>query len=243
MNPQTVEEAQKIFAGIKRAVLKTKSVDVVVCPPFTYIQLFSKKVQSPLHVGAQDVFWEEAGSFTGQVSAQMLLSSGCEYVIVGHSERRALGETNEMVAKKVIAAYSKNLIPIVCVGEKARDDQGEYLGFLRQQITESLAGVSKRMIKDVVIAYEPVWAIGKSYSMAESASDMQEISIFIKKVLADMFGKEETDSVKVLYGGSVAPVNAEDIALHGNIDGFLVGRQSLDVSHFAEIIRMVAEAR
>ena len=242
MNPQRLEDARKILGGIKRLATNTPAVDVVVCPPFTYISVLAKS-SAPVSVGAQDVFWEESGSYTGEVSAAMLKDSGAAYVIVGHSERRAMGETDEMVSKKVDAVLKAEMKAVVCVGEKERDPHGDYLAFLKNQITESLSHVSKKMMSNIVIAYEPIWAIGKSYSNAMTGKDMQEISIFIKKILTDTFGKDEVVKTPVLYGGSVAPINAQDIIDHGAIDGFLVGRQSLEAKSFGEIITIVAQAK
>ncbi len=242
MNPQSIEEARKIFKGIKRIVGNVKNVDVVVCPPFTHIQVLSK-ASGNVFVGAQDVFWEENGSFTGEVSVQMLTDIGCSYVIVGHSERRAMGETNEMVSKKVESALGKGLKVVLCVGEKERDPNGEYLEFLKNQIKESLSLTQKRFLPNVVVAYEPIWAIGKNYSNAMNGNSMQEISIFIKKTLADLYGKDESEKTLILYGGSVAPINAEELITYGQVDGFLVGRQSLEAGSFGDIIKIVSSAK
>ncbi len=242
MNPQSIEESRKIFAGIKRVAGKVKNVDVVVCPPYVHISLLAKS-SVPVFMGAQDVFWEAVGSFTGEVSAQMLVDAQCTHVIIGHSERRALGETSEIISKKIASAVKENLKVILCVGEKQRDENGEYLEFLKNQIGESLSGVAKRYLANIIIAYEPVWAIGKSYGNAMAGKDVQEISIFIKKVLADIYGKDESSKNLILYGGAVAPINAKDIIESGQIDGFLVGRQSLESASFGEIIEIVSSAK
>jgi triosephosphate isomerase len=242
MNPQTLEEARAIAAATKRAVKKVRGVDAVICPPFPFVSLFAK-LEKPLFLGAQDVFWEDSGSFTGEVSARMLAASGCSYVIVGHSERRAMGETDEMVSRKALAALKTDMRVIICVGEQTRDEHASYLEQLKNQIKDSLARVPKRLLSQVVIAYEPVWAIGKSYTDAMTGADMQQMSIFIQKVLADIYGKDEAAGVAILYGGSVAPINARDIISHGQVDGFLVGRQSLDGAAFSEIISIVGSVR
>ncbi|MFO0718548.1 MAG: triose-phosphate isomerase [Candidatus Paceibacterota bacterium] len=242
MNPQTTEDARKIFKRIKKAADSIKGVNVAICPSFSHIYPLNK-IAGGIFIGAQDVFWEEAGSFTGEVSASMLRDLGCTYVIVGHSERRAMGETSEMITKKVKEAVEKNLKVILCIGEKVRDENGDYLEFLKNQLTESLSKVQKRYLSNIVIAYEPVWAIGKSFNNAMVGKDMQEISIFIKKVLADIYGKDETSKNLILYGGSVAPINARDIIESGQVDGFLVGRQSLEPINFGEIIKIVSTAK
>ncbi len=242
MNPQTLDEARKIFKGIKRVVASVKNVDVVVCPPFSHIQPLGKTAGS-VFMGSQDVFWEENGSFTGEISAQMLVDLSCAYTIIGHSERRAMGETNEMIAKKVASAVAKDLKVILCIGEKDRDVNGEYLEFLKNQLVSSLAKVSKRYLANIVVAYEPIWAIGKSFSNAMAGKDVQEVSIFIKKVLADTYGKDDSAKTLILYGGSVAPINARDIIEAGQVDGFLVGRQSLEPASFGEIIKIVSAVK
>ncbi len=242
MNPQSPQEAVKIFAGIKRVSGKVRGVDVVVCPPFPFLSLFSKKVDGAVSLGAQDVFWVDAGSFTGEVSVQMLKNTRCSHVIVGHSERRAFGETNEIVSKKIESVLKLGLTAILCIGEKERDKNGDYLAFLKNQIKESLEKVNKKTLPQIVIAYEPIWAIGKSFAEAMQGNDMQEMSIFIKKTLVELFGKEESTKNLILYGGSVAPINASDLASNGAIDGFLVGRQSLEPASFGEIIKIVSLA-
>ncbi len=241
MNPQTLEETRALVASVKRVMQKVRGVDVVVCPPFPFLSACTR-FKKPLYLGAQDVFWEDAGSFTGDVSASMLASLGASYVIVGHSERRARGETDDMVSKKAFAALKAGIATVVCIGEQTRDEHGAYLEVVKNQIKESLARVPKRMLSGLVIAYEPVWAIGKSFSEAMSGADIQHMSIFIRKVLADMYGKEESADVYILYGGSVAPINAGDIMEQGAVDGFLVGRQSLDKVAFADIINITANA-
>ena len=242
MNPQTLEDARKIFKGIRRVTDNIKNVELIICPPFSFIYPLYKTSGS-ISIGSQDVFWEENGSFTGEVSAQMLFDVGCKYDIVGHSERRELGETNDVVARKVGASVEKNLKVILCIGEKTRNENGEYLDFLKNQITESLAKVPKRYLQNIIIAYEPVWAIGKSYSNAMAGKDVQEVSIFIKKVLSDIYGKDDSAKIPVLYGGSVAPINAKDIIEAGQVDGFLVGRQSLEPVSFGDIVKIVSKVK
>jgi len=242
MNPQTHEEARKTLMGIKKVFTKIKNVDVVVCAPYPYLFLLGKGAY-PVLWGAQDVFWETSGSFTGEISAHMLVNSGCTHVIIGHSERRTLGETDEVVSKKIFAAVGEGLKVIVCVGEKERDEHGQYLEFLKNQLRDSFAKVPKRYISQLIIAYEPLWAIGKSYNTAMTGKDMQEISIFIKKILADLYSKDESAKTPILYGGSVAPINATDLIESGQIDGFLVGRQSLEAGSFNQIIEIVSKTR
>lgn len=237
MNPSTTEEAKRIFAAIKTAAKKLNYTDAVMCPPFPYISLF--KNSDVIALGAQDLFWEERGSFTGEVSADMIKAVGGKYAIIGHSERRKLAETDEMVSLKAAAAIKAELTAIVCIGEKIRDEQGEYLGFLRDQIKNSLTKLQKKQLSHLIVAYEPVWAIGAVEAMAPQ--DVHEMTIFIKKTLSDIFGQEEALKVPILYGGSVTFRNARDIMVLGEVDGFLVGRESVNPPGFVEILKVVDE--
>jgi triosephosphate isomerase len=171
----------------------------------------------------------------------MIYNLGVKYVIVGHSERRSslagAGEINEIVNKKVKAAISAGLIPILCVGENVRDENHEYLNFVKKQIEECLNGVSKNLIAKVIIAYEPVWAIGKG-AFPATPEEFREMNIFIKKILSDKFGVKEASKVKIIYGGSVDDKNALDFIKDGQADGFLPGRASLDAEKFSKIIKI-----
>lgn len=240
MNPHDGTSAAKIFAGIKTIAKKIESVDVAVCPPFPFLARFSNS-HGEVALGSQTVSHEISGSFTGEVSAAMVASLGATMTIVGHSERRALGETSQLVSQKVARALEQNLTVVLCIGEKERDHNGEYLEFIKNQLKESLAGVQKKHLAQIVIAYEPIWAIGKSFGTAMPGTDVMQTAIYIRKLLTDSFGKEPAKRVRILYGGSVAPINAEDIIAHGAVDGFLVGRQSLEAASFGEIISIVAK--
>ncbi len=237
LNPESPESARAIFLAIRRAAEKLKRTQVIVCPPAIYFASLSKLVNSKVTIGTQNIFWEEAGSFTGEMSATMIQAAGGEYAIIGHSERRVLGETDEMINKKILAATAKNLGAIFCIGEKERDTQGNYLAFVKDQLTAGLAGIQKKYISNLVIAYEPVWAIGKTEAM--KGADMHEMMLYIRKVLTDVLGADYAKSVPILYGGSVSPLNAEDIVSNGHVDGLLVGRQSLDPIQFKDILTIV----
>jgi triosephosphate isomerase len=237
MNPETAEKAKEIFKGTKNVAKDLKNTKVVVCPPFVYLSDLEKLADSKLILGAQDVFWEKSGSFTGEIGSAML--SGESYVIIGHSERRELGETDAMVAKKIISAIKAGLKPILCIGEKVRDEHGEYLHFLRSQIINSLGKLSKKDLKKIVIAYEPVWAIGKNDEEAMRPGDIHETTIFIKKVLAEIYSSKEIIPVPILYGGSVGPENAKDIIEKGEVAGLLVGHVSLNFKKFGELLKNV----
>ncbi len=240
MNPETLREAQALFLGARRALRGTSSVGLVVCPPTVFLSSLGKGRDGDVVLGAQDVFWEIEGAHTGSISPYMLRDVGVRSVIVGHSERRALGESDATVSRKVRATLAAKLIPIVCVGEHVRDEKGDYLGFLAHQITESLKGVGRTNAKNIIIAYEPLWAIGKTYQAAVDPHSLHEITLFIRKILAKSFGRSAAMQVKILYGGSVEPENAEPL-LHGTgVAGFLVGHASLDMQKLKAIIRSIA---
>jgi triosephosphate isomerase len=238
MNPTTLEEARRIYRSVKNTADKLNKIDTVICPPFVYLSTFlNKRIQSSIKIGAQDTFFEENGSFTGEISPLMLKNLGITYVIVGHSEKRAKGELDEIIAKKVQVLLEIGLHPILCVGEKERDTHGAYLDILKTQIKNSLNKVAKKNIGKLIIAYEPVWAIGAKEAM--SPTDIHEMSLFIKKVLADIYGHDEALSTTVLYGGSVNFRNAGDIIIKGEVDGLLVGRESINSAGFTELLKVV----
>jgi triosephosphate isomerase len=237
MNPETIDKAKEIFKETEKGMSEIKKVNLVVCPPFVYLSDLEKINNSKIVLGAQDMFWEESGSFTGEISSKMLKGEG--YVILGHSERRELGENDEMVAKKILAALKAGLCPILCVGEKERDAHGEYLHFLRAQIKNSLGQLTKNLLSKIIIAYEPIWAIGKSDSEAMKPEDIHETSLFIKKVLADIYKQKKVISIPILYGGSVSHNNAKDIISRGEVQGLLVGRESLNPKKFNELLKVI----
>jgi triosephosphate isomerase len=238
MNPETAEEAKEIFNGTQKIANDLKNVKVVICPPYIYLQNLEKLVEA-VKLGAQDVFCEQAGPFTGEISPKMLKREGEEYVIIGHSERRELGETDEVVSKKALASLKTGLKVILCVGENSRDSHGDYLNLLRSQITNSLSKISRRYLKKLTIAYEPVWAIGKSEDEALKPRDLHETSIFIKKVLSEIYGQKTGMEVPILYGGSVNHNNAKDLLILGEVQGLLVGHESLNVKKFENLLRSV----
>jgi triosephosphate isomerase len=173
----------------------------------------------------------------------MVSSIGASYVIIGHSERRAMGEDNSIVNKKILLALKNKLTPVLCVGEKERDHNGFYLSFVKNQIHECLASVSKSQIKNIVIAYEPIWAIGADASRTAEVSEFIEMSIFIKKVISDLYDIKIAHSMRVLYGGSVHPENALSFLVEGNADGLLVGRDSLNPKKIVKIISIADQIK
>ena len=235
--PQSCSEAQRLFRKTKYAAMRRRRVTTVVCPPSVYLSRFSCNRAHRFWLGAQDVSWESGGAHTGEVSPAMLFNCGVSFVIVGHSERRARGESDETVARKIKAALGAGLRPILCVGESARDPEGHYIRHLREEIKGSLTGVSRKDIGRIVIAYEPIWAIGASAKYADTPEATQEIVILIKRVLADLFGKGSVMKVPVLYGGSVDDLNAGDFLEKGGVSGLLVGRASLHAKIFGAILK------
>lgn len=243
MNPVSRDEAKRIAKVVRTSAFGLTKTDVVMCPPFTYIDSVipsrSNEIgERGVYYGAQDVFTEIQGSYTGEVSAEMLKDIGCSYVIVGHSERRKMGETNAMVGAKTGAVLRAGMKPIVCVGEDIRDSQGGYLEIVSSQIKASLEAVTdKRLAAKLVIAYEPIWAIGAKEAMTPAS--VQEMAIFIKKILADLYSQETAEMVPILYGGAVNARNAHDIVVQGQVDGLLVGRESVNPPGFKELLKAV----
>lgn len=236
MNPLTLDEAKDIVGSVKRTAGSLKKTQVVICPPFVYLSAFSKTVGGNLFLGAQDVFWEAHGSFTGEVSAPQISQFKTTFVIVGHSERRKAGESDEIINKKVRATVVEDMTAILCVGETVHDTHGEYLNTVRSQIINGLRDISKKSLSNIVIAYEPVWAVGAKEAMRPR--EIHEMSIFIKKVLREIYGVA-SDDVRILYGGDVTDNNISEIMTDGFVQGVLVGRESLKLKDFTEIIKAV----
>lgn len=240
MNPQSGKEAETLLKGIAASIKDIKSIDIVICAPFVYLPNLKKLKLKKISLGAQNVFYEPKGAYTGEISASMLSNIGAEYVIVGHSERRSFGETNEIINKKLISVLKSKLTPILCVGETVRHNDGFYLATIKEQLTTCLAGVNKTQIKNVVVAYEPVWALSSTENRHDATPhDFEEMKIFIRKILVDMFGKGVIDSVRILYGGSVNKDNAQSFLQIG-ADGLLPGKASLDPKNFSSIIRIAS---
>jgi len=238
MNPETPEEAKKIFSKEKAVAKKLKNIDILICPPFPFISLFSKiTVPKNMFLGAQDVSTERKGSFTGETSVDMIKNLGAKFVLVGHSERREMGESNETVTKKLKVVFDADLTPILCIGEKERDREGTHLAFIKKQIKECLSGLQKKYLVGIHIAYEPIWAIGRSYKEAMSPTDIHETVLYIKKVLSELFGRDIATSAKILYGGSVEPESTAPIMEYGDVNGLLVGHASLKPEQFSEILK------
>lgn len=238
MKPATLAEAKKIFKMPLKAVARHKKVELVVCPPLAYYADLKKLYSGrKLQFGAQNCHSERAASKTGETSPSMLSSIGINHVIVGHSERRAMGETNEEVNKKLHTAIAEGMTVIVCIGETARDAQGEYVAFLSQQLKSAFKNVTKTMLKQIVVAYEPVWAIGKTAKESTVRPEhVHEMVIFVRKFLTRQYDQSAAESVRVLYGGSTEAANAEMFLWDGHADGLLLGHASLVPKEYEAIV-------
>ncbi len=239
MNPSTLDEAKRITKKIQQASQVLVNTEVVLCPPSVFISSCVPKKSVPnFNIGAQSVFFEEEGSYTGEISANMLKDIGVTHIISGHSEERARGDTDEIVSKKVKAILDVGVIPIVCVGEILRDNEdGSHFDFLKNQIKNTFANIPKKYAKEIVLAYEPVWAIGAKEAMVPE--QVYEMVLFVKKEFADLFGNDLALKTTVLYGGSVNFRNASDIMKVGQADGLLVGRESINTAGFEELLKEV----
>lgn len=235
---KTVAEALELVNGLKAELRSEAEVEIVVCPPFTAISKVAEALKgSNIGYGAQDVYWEEEGAYTGEVAPKMLTDLGCKFCIIGHSERRTyFHETNETVNKKVKAALKHGLTPIMCVGERLEErDSGKTFDVVKSHVEGGLAGLSKEDVAKIVIAYEPVWAIGTG--RVATPEQAQEVHGFIRGLLKKAYGEDVSSRVRIQYGGSVKPDNIKGIMAGADIDGALVGGASLKVKDFAEIVR------
>jgi triosephosphate isomerase (TIM) len=240
MNPHSAKEAVSLARQVVAGSRRFGTVEVVLAPPFVFIPLMPRS--SKVAVGAQNLFWEKEGSFTGEVSASMLKSVGIKYVILGHSERRVhLNESEEQINAKLKIALTVGIKPILCVGEKSRDPEGKFFSVIKKQIISALSKIKKGDIARIVIAYEPVWAISsKKSSQAATPEDAGEAAMFIRKTIAALYGVKIAKKVSIIYGGSTNPKNAPAFLKQRDISGLLVGRESRSAKDF---IRMIECAR
>jgi triosephosphate isomerase len=235
---KTVHEAVVYVKEFRSLVKDIEDVEIVVAPTFTAIHAAAEAARnSKVGISGQDLHWEKQGAFTGEISAAMVREAGAEYVIIGHSERRQyFGETDETVNRKLVAALGAGLIPIVCIGETLAEREGnQTLDILDRQIKGGFDGVSGEQIAGLVIAYEPVWAIGTGRTA--TSGQAQDAHAHIRQRLRQWFGAPAADECHIIYGGSVKPDNTRELVLQPDVDGALVGGASLDVSGFFEIVR------
>lgn len=236
LNPGTAPEARVLALACKKEIKKIKitTAEVVIAPPFIFIPEVAKALAGAIGLGAQDMHYEERGAVTGEIGAGMLTSFGVSHVVLGHSERRALGESDAVIQKKVYAALKRKLTPVVCIGEKVRDTQGQFYQVIADQLKALVVGLKPSELVRVVIAYEPIWAIGTGATA--TAEDVKEMQLFIVSTLTKLVDRKTAEKVRLLYGGSVKESNAAAIHREGGMNGFLVGGASLTASEFAHII-------
>lgn len=231
----TRAESTELAKGLVTA--DSSNADILVCPPFVYLDAVNQVASSTnVNVGAQDAYFEESGAFTGETSVGMIKDIGCQFVILGHSERRhVIGETDQLINKKVHAVLAAGLTPILCVGEKLEEREADKtLDVVKTQFEGSLAGLSEAQMKQTVVAYEPVWAIGTGKTA--SPEQAQAVHADLRKIIAGQYNSGTADVVRILYGGSVKPANAAELLAQADIDGALVGGASLKADSFIEII-------
>lgn len=239
MNPENLHDAKKIFSDLKKKNLKLNKSVAVICPPNIFLGILANEYRGDKFVfGAQDVSLATESESTGEVSAEILKNLGVKYAIVGHSERRAIGETSEIVSQKIRIALQSGITPILCVGETERDINGKYLRFIQEQLHNSLSGIDEKQITKIIIAYEPVWAIGHGHN-AISGNDLHQMNIFIKKILTEIYDRKIAMKVPVLYGGSVDSENVLDILKNGEVSGLLIGRASLNPHVFGDVLKVI----
>jgi len=240
MNPVSLGEARKLFLAIRKSIIRRKlHATVSIAPPNIYLsELESLSPSERIELCAQDAYFEKSGTHTGEVSPWLLKSVGVTSVIIGHSERRAMGETDEIVLHKMEATLAAGLTAIVCVGETMRDSHGHYFTVVEKQLRSFLSKVPRKRLGQLVIAYEPIWAISKGDGKGKTATaeDAQEMKLFIQKTIADVCTRKAIEKVRIIYGGSVNAKNAEELLVKGEVDGFLVGGASLKATEFKSII-------
>jgi triosephosphate isomerase len=241
---KTTADAVVLAQEIVTAVGKVADVDIVICPPFTVLESVARALDgSIVKLGGQNMHHEVNGAFTGEIAAPMLRAFFATHVILGHSERRTyFGENDEFINKKVIAALKNQLRPILCVGETlAEREAGSTLKVVQTQTERCLEGVSKELATNVVIAYEPVWAIGTG--KVATSEQAQEVHAFIRGLLTKLFGEHTAQKIRILYGGSMKPANAAELLNQKDIDGGLIGGASLEARSFVDLVKAAAAAK
>lgn len=239
-NPTTLKAASQLFNSLKKGLKNARKAEVVVCPPFVYLTSFKFRISS-FRLGAQNCFWEEKGAFTGEVSPKMLKDLGVRYIILGHSERRQImGETDEMVNRKIKEVLKLNLQPILCVGETERERKtGKTFQVLGREVKEGFKKVPRSQMSRIVIAYEPIWAIGTGNAC--SSDDALTAILFIRKIVSKIFSTRVAMKIRILYGGSVSSQNARDYLIQEGINGLLVGGTSLKPKEFLKVVKTASK--
>ncbi|HEV3245277.1 MAG TPA: triose-phosphate isomerase [Candidatus Paceibacterota bacterium] len=238
MNPQTMREAKRLFEATRKAAESAKNVSVIVASPSIFLrELRTNYKGRRISLAAQNAHFQKEGAYTGEISMVQVKDSKASAVLIGHAERRAMGETNEETRAKLNAALTQKLQPIFCVGEHKRSGSGEHFLFVKEQLRTGLADVVTGNLGRIIVAYEPVWAIGADKPM--SSRQMHEMAIFIRKTLVGSHG-EKGMKTKILYGGSIDETNAREMIVEGDVQGLLVGRASTEADQFTVLIRSLA---
>lgn len=235
---KTISEGVNVAKELVTSLQNLTECDVFICPPFTMLEKVGEIIKnSTIKLAAQNMHWEDEGAFTGEISGKMLLDTGCTYVLLGHSERRRgePQESDEIINKKLKKALSIGLLPVVCIGEtKEERKAGHTEEIIKQQMTGSLKKISEKDILNVTIAYEPVWAIGTGDTATPEQAE--EVHIYVRKLLSDLYNTDISDKIRIQYGGSVKPDNMSELIMQKNIDGGLVGGASLKAESFVKIV-------
>ncbi len=235
---KTATEAAILVNEIKRQVFDVDNVDILVCPPFTALSVVSDVVgESNISLGAQNIYFEDSGAYTGEISASMLKDCGCTHVIIGHSERRTIfNESDELINKKVKKAIEADLTPILCIGEKLEErEANKTFEVITSQLEGDLMDIDIESMKKIIIAYEPVWAIGTGKTA--TAEQAQEAHVFIRNLIKEKYDSDVADETIILYGGSMKPSNVEELISQPDVDGGLIGGASLDAESFTELVK------
>ncbi|MCX6786417.1 MAG: triose-phosphate isomerase [Candidatus Kaiserbacteria bacterium] len=235
---EDIGKARRLFAVSKRLTHVSKN-KIILAPPAPILGALAFKNKSRITFAAQDISLTTGGAKTGEVTARVYAAVGAEYAIIGHSERRAAGDTNTIIAEKLAHALAQGLVPILCVGECIRDDEGQYLSFVREEITSAIKTLAPKERTKVIVAYEPLWTIGKTAASAISSNELAEMVLYIRKVLAELFPGKNAARSSVLYGGSVEPENIRGLAGGSGVDGFLIGHASVDPHIFATLVKQL----
>ena len=237
MNPATFGQAKKLFEATRKAAEGAKHVTLIVAPPALFLrELHARYKGRRIAFALQNINPEAGGAYTGELSLTQARDAGASYAIIGHAERRAMGETDDDARKKVAAALASKVIPILCVGETKRTASAEYFGVVKEQLRIGLADISPTHLSTVIISYEPVWAIGGEKPM--SPRDMHEMAIFIRKTVVELHG-EKGMGLKIIYGGATTESSAADMLRYGDADGLLVGHVSIDAPRFAALLQAI----
>ncbi|MFA6279005.1 MAG: triose-phosphate isomerase [Candidatus Paceibacterota bacterium] len=235
---EDLAKAKKLFAVAKNLV-RGSGCDIVLAPPAPLLGALALRNKSRVAFAAQDVSVTTGGAQTGEITAQAYAASGATYAIIGHSERRTVGDTDMIIAEKLAHALAHGLTPILCVGENERDDEGRYLSIVREELTRAIEPLAPKERAKVIVAYEPLWAIGKTSASAIEPNDLAEMVLYIRKVLSELLPGKSSSHAPILYGGSVEQGDIRDLAASSGVDGFLVGHASVDPHTFTLLVKQL----